>query len=187
LKLGRTFLSGGPLLEFSVDGVHIGDTRRLPAGGGTVEVTATARSLLPVHTLQIVQNGVVVAQTDDAHGTRTLTLRTSLPIKADSWLCARVSGPNYQPIAHHDTWSRGVFAHTSPIYVACGDHWSMADAAGLQYMLTLVGGSLDYIRQLSPQWPSAKVTHHHGEADHQAFLERPFREAEAALRARLGS
>jgi len=31
------------------------------------------------------------------------------------------------------------------------------------------------------------VTHHHGEADHQAYLERPFLEAEALLRARLGT
>jgi hypothetical protein len=53
-------------------------------------------------------------------------------------------------------------------------------------MLTLVGGSLEYIRNLSPQWRADRVTHHHGEADHQAYLERPFRQAEAALRARLG-
>jgi hypothetical protein len=186
LKLGRTFLSGGPLLEFSVEGAQIGDTVQLPPGGGTVDVTATARSVLPVHTLQIIQNGVVVAQADEAAGARTLTLHTTLRVDAHSWLCARVAGPNYEPIAHHDTWSRGVFAHTSPIYVACGDEWSMADQAGLQYMLTLVGGSLAYIRHLSPQWPSGKVTHHHGEPDHQAFLERPFREAQAALRTRLG-
>jgi hypothetical protein len=91
------------------------------------------------------------------------------------------------PVAHHDVWSRGVFAHTSPIYVACGDRdWVMADPAGLQYMLTLVGGSLDYIRHLSPQRRPGTVTHHHGEADHQAHLERPFLEAQAVLRARLG-
>jgi hypothetical protein len=62
----------------------------------------------------------------------------------------------------------------------------MADKAGLQYMLTLVGGSLDYIRHLSPQYRRGTVTHHHGEADHQAFLERPFLQAQALLRARLG-
>ncbi|MDQ6672685.1 MAG: CehA/McbA family metallohydrolase [Chloroflexota bacterium] len=186
LGLGRTFLSGGPLLEFSVDGTQIGDTLRLPPGGGSVEVSATARSVLPVHTLQIVQNGEVVAQTDQLAGARSLTLQTTLRVAADSWLVARVSGPNYAPIAHHDVWARGVFAHTSPIYVACGDHWEMAERAGLEYMLTLVGGSLEYVRQLSPRRQSGTVTHHHGEADHQAYLQRPFLEAQAALRARLG-
>ena len=79
-----------------------------------------------------------------------------------------------------------MFAHTSPIYVACGGEWAMADQAGLQYMLTLVGGSPDYIRHLIPQRQPGRVTHHHGEADHQACLERPYLEAELALRARLG-
>jgi hypothetical protein len=96
-----------------------------------------------------------------------------------------VGGPNYQPIGHFDTWSRGIFAHTSPIYIACGDAWSMADQAGLQYMLTLVGGSLEYIRQMSPQRPAGTVSHQHGQPDHLGYLERPFLEAQAALRARL--
>src|SRR5205085_117308 len=90
LRLGRTFHSGGPLLEFSVDGAVIGDTLRLPAHGGSVEVHAVARSIFPVHTLQIVRNGEVVAQTDDPNGARELTLRTHVAIDADSWLCARV-------------------------------------------------------------------------------------------------
>ena len=61
----------------------------------------------------------------------------------------------------------------------------MADRSGLQYMLTLVGGSLEYVRQLSPQWRPGTVTHHHGEPDHQAYLERPLLEAQAALLRRL--
>jgi hypothetical protein len=187
LKLGRTFLSGGPLLELSIDGAEIGDTVRLPDGGGTVEVRATAQSVLPVHTLQIVQNGEVVAQSDEPRGSRSLGLQAKLSIEQNSWVCARVAGPNYDPIAHHDVWSRGVFAHTSPIYVACGDEWSMTDDAGLHYLLTLVEGSLEYLRNVSPQWHNGTVTHHHLEADHAAYLERPFLEARAALNARLDS
>jgi hypothetical protein len=185
LRLGRTFLSGGPLIELTVDGAQIGDTVHLPAGGGTVQVRATARSTLPVHTLQIVQNGQVIAQTDEANGARTLNVDVTVRVKASTWLCARTGGPEYKPVAHHDVWGRGVFAHTSPVYVACGEQWTMSDSAGLQYMLTLVGGSLEYIRQLSPQRHPERTMHHHGEADHLQFLERPFLEAQAALRARL--
>jgi hypothetical protein len=184
LRSGRTFLSGGPLLEFSADGVDIGDTLRL-SGPGRVQVQATARSILPMHTLQIVCNGEVVAQSDAGGGARVLSVREDLPIDRHSWLCARVGGPNYTPLRHHDTWARGVFAHTSPIYVAVGDDWSMADQAGLQYMLTLVEGGLAYVRELAPRRPRHLVRHHHGEADHQAFLERPFLEARSALRSRL--
>jgi hypothetical protein len=185
LRLGRTFLSGGPLLEFSVDGVEIGGTVRLPAGGGTLSVAAHAGSILPIHTLQIVHNGQVVAQTDEPAGARTLTLRAEVPVDGHGWLCARVGGPNYEPVQHHDVWARGVFAHTSPIYVAVGADWSMADRDGLQYMLTLVEGGLAYVRDLAPRRPVGRVRYHHGEDDHQAFLERPFLEAQAALHARL--
>ena len=60
----------------------------------------------------------------------------------------------------------------------------MSDPSGLQYLLTLVGGSLEYIRSMSPRRRPDSVTHHHPEADHDAYLERPFLEAQAALRAR---
>jgi hypothetical protein len=184
LKRGRTFVSGGPLLEFTVEGARIGDTLRLPPGGGTVEVVARARSIIPVHTLQIVERGRVVAQTDEPSGARELSLRTKLRVDGHSWLCARVSGPDYQAVPHHDCWTRGVFGHTSPIYVACGGEWELADPRGLEYMLTLVEGSLQYIRGLAPRRPPGTV-HHHGQPDHQAFLERPFLEARELLHRRL--
>src|SRR3954468_2932403 len=87
-------------------------------------------------------------------------------VRADSWLCARVGGPDYAPVAHHDVWSRGIFAHTSPIYLPCGQDWTMADPAALNYLQPLVSGSLEYIRGMSQQWAPGTVSHHHGEADH---------------------
>jgi len=108
-----------------------------------------------------------------------------VPIARDSWLCARVGGPNYEQLLHHDVWQRGVFAHTSPIYVASGEAWAQSNAAGLQYLLTLVDGSLEYMRHIAPRHATERVTHHHGEHDHQAWLERPFLEARPALTERL--
>jgi hypothetical protein len=185
LRAGRTFLSGGPLLECSVDGAAIGDTVKLPASGGTVEVHARAQSILPIHTLQVIHNGEVVADTTDLHGTRELNLQAQVGVSGPGWICARVGGPNYQQLKHHDVWNRGIFAHTSPIYLACGDRSDPADRDSLQYMLTLVEGSLEYVRRTAPRHRHGAVTHHHGEADHRAYLERPFLEALSALRERL--
>jgi hypothetical protein len=185
LKLGRTFLSGGPLIELRADGADLGDTVSLPAGGGSVEVVARASSSIPVHTLQLVQNGAVVAETVEPNGARQLELRTRLEVKAHGWVCARVGGPQYAGTVHHDVWTRGVFAHTSPIYFGVGGEWAMTDPAGLQYMLTLVEGSLQYVRELSPRRRPGTALHHHGEPDHQAYLERPFLEAREALHQRL--
>lgn len=194
MRAGRTFLSGGPLLELSVEGRDIGDTVTLPRSGGTVEVAAVARSTLPVHTLQLVR-GVpgqpdgcgyeVVAQTDEPSGSGELRLTARVPFAEHGWLCARVGGPNYELVKHNDVWQRGVFAHTSPIYVACGDDWRLADPAGLSYMLTLVDGALRYIRELAPIRRREIALHHHGEPDHQAWLERPFLQAVEALHRRM--
>jgi hypothetical protein len=61
----------------------------------------------------------------------------------------------------------------------------MFDPAAAQYMLTLIDGSLAYLREMAPRYVPGSVTHHHGEADHQQFLERPFQEAQAALHRRM--
>ena len=71
--------------------------------------------------------------------------------------------------------------------MSCGGDWQRQDRAGLQYLLTLVDGSLEYIRHTAPHHAHGTVTHHHGEDDHQAWLERPFLEARAALTSRLGA
>ncbi len=181
---GRTFLSGGPIIHLSVDGREIGDTVVL-SGAGTVEVEAWAESILPINTLQIVQDGRVVASSESSGGTRRLEIRERLSVDGHTWIAARCGGPDYEGMAHHDGWQRGVFAHTSPVYVAVGGEWDMHDPATFQYMLTLIEGDLAYIRESSGQHMHGSVTHHHGEDDHIAYLERPFIEAQNAIHQRM--
>ena len=186
LVAGRTFMSGGPIISLSVDGYAIGDTVPLAGNGGMVEVEAWAESIFPIHTLEIVQQGRVVASTEDHMGTRRLELKTRIKVDGHTWLAARVSGPGYtNPIQHHDEWRRGVMAHTSPVYVACGGDWWLFNQETAQYMLTLIEGSLSYIRELGPRDQAGTVTHHHGEEDHEAYLERPFLEARTAIHRRM--
>jgi len=188
LSAGRTFLSGGPLIGLTVEGQEIGDTVQLPPAGGTVEVHAWAESIFPISVLEIVQAGKVVARTEVKNGTRRLEIRERVTVTGNSWIAARAGGQNgefYQAIPQRDVWDRGIFAHTSPVYLACGGDWRMFDPRVAQYMLTLIDGSLTYIRKHSRRHPTGQVTHHHGEADHQAYLERPFLEAQAALHKRL--
>ena len=173
MAAGRTYLSGGPLLELSVDGLDIGDTLRLPEGGGTVTVRACAESILPIHSLQIVQAGEVVAETRDVAGARRLDLTADVHVTEDSWIAARTGGPNYfDAPEHHDGWHRKRFGHTSPVYVTTGEgDWSMWSDETARYMLTLIDGSVQYIRQRSTQYPAGHAVHHHGHDDHQAYLE----------------
>ena len=182
---GRTFLSGGPIIHLSVDGMEVGDTLSM-SGPGSVEVEAWTESVLPVFSLEIVQNGQVVARTESLSGSRRLELKEKIRIDEHSWIAARTGAFDYFDIVpHHDGWNRGVFAHTSPIYVACGGEWDMFDPATAQYMLTLIDGDLSYIRDTAGVRPPGSVTHRHGEDDHLAYLQRPFLEARDAIMSRM--
>jgi len=193
LRSGNTILSGGPLLRFTVDGQPIGSLLTLGTNGGTVEVEAVATSIFPIHTLEIVQ-GIgaqarggeqirVVASAEEANGARELRVRTTLKIDGTTWLCARCAGPQYTAVKHYDSWGRGIMAHTSPVYIACGGPYDLFNPDTLHYMLTLIDGSLQYVRKRAPQWGHCQTTHHHGGSDeeHLAYLERPFREAREAI------
>ena len=182
---GRTFLSGGPIIHLSVDGREVGDTLTI-SSPGSVEVEAWSESILPVFSLEIVQDGRVVARTDSRSGARRLQLREKIRVDGHTWIAARTGAFDYFDIVQHlDVWNRGVFAHTSPIYVACGGDWDMFDSATAQYMLTLIDGDLTYIRETAGVRPVGSVTHRHGEADHLTYLQRPFLEARDAILSRM--
>ena len=184
---GRTFLSGGPMIHLSVEGRRVGDTVEM-SGPGTVEVEAWAESVIPINTLEIIVNGRVVASSESSGGTRRLELKDSVRVDGHSWISARCGGQGYfDGISHHDVWTRGIFSHTSPIYVACGGDWAMFDAQAAQYMLTLIEGGMTYIRENAARHAPGSVTHHHGEEDHMAYLLRPFEEAQDAVRRRMSS
>ena len=85
----------------------------LPGNGGTVEVLVEAGSMLPIHILEVVQEGRVVASSAEAKGARKLSLKAEVTIDGHSWLAARCSGPNYfEGMPHYDGWGRGIMAHT---------------------------------------------------------------------------
>jgi hypothetical protein len=185
VRAGRTILSGGPLIDFRVDGAEAGDTVRIN-GSGTVSVSTVAESIFPFNTLQVVCNGVVVAEAVDDNGTRRLAVDAEVPIEGDGWLAARCGGAGYwNSKSHLGPWERGVFAHTSPVYVATGPgDWSRFDQNQARRMVTMIEGGLQRIRS-SRQYPLDRITHHHGEQDHMAYLERPFLEALELVQARL--
>src|SRR5690348_1836368 len=178
VRSGRTFLSGGPLVTLSVDGRQPGDTVAL-SGPGTVSVHATVRSIFPLGSLEVVRNGEIVMKAD-AGGGRQAEISGELRIDGNSWLACRAFGTVY----HLDEWSGRVFGDTVSVPVACGGEWAMTDPEGLRYIRTLVEGARDYVRHTAVRRSDQLTTHHHGEADHLAWLERPFAEALRALDAR---
>ncbi len=116
LKAGRTFVTNGPLLRISVDGKEPGSEVRLAEGSpAKVHVEAEAVSVIPIETLDLVQDGKVVASipaVDPWHA----KISADIPVERSGWLAARVSGPENQ----HLLLDSFVYAHTSPIYLKTG-------------------------------------------------------------------
>jgi hypothetical protein len=179
-------MSSGPQIDLAVDGAGIGDTVRLPSGGGTVTVRATARCIFPMFRLEVVLRGRVIASAESATGARELSLEEEVPVDdGPGWLCARVCGGGPEYLTHHrDCWQRAIMAHSSPVYISCGRGENMADRAALEYTRELVGRARSYVTAMASADTGPDVLHHH-RGDHRRFLIRPFEEADAALDRRL--
>ena len=131
------------------------------------------RGIFRLRSLEIVWNGEVVARAQANRDGRPSSSR-------NSGSTGKRGSPAGLGVDNHlDEWGRPVFAHTSPVYVACGGDWAMADHRGPRYIRTL-SGAREYVRHTAVRRGPAHH-HHHGQPDHLAWLERPFDEALRAL------
>src|SRR5262249_18138885 len=122
-----------PLLTFTVDGHIPGDEIRLPAEGGTVEVNASAQSIVPLEKLEVYFNGKVIESSNGA------PIRKRIPIDRSGWITLRATHSKPQhPI--DDTY---VVGETSPIYVYTGSQGIRAK----DYADYFIGWNEDIIKQ----------------------------------------
>jgi hypothetical protein len=167
IRAGRTISTSGPLMELWVDGHPIGDTIRMSAAGGTVEIRAIAESFWPLESLEVLCNGQVVQRVKAAQGERVLAIQEKLKVPGSGWIAARCMGADRQRAGLPA-------AHTSPVYVQCGDTRAF-DGPAAQHMLSLVEGGREYL---------TTIASHFDEASRKRML-KLFDEARAELRGRL--
>lgn len=141
VRAGRTFASSGPVVDIIVEGRGIGDTIRMPANGGTLEVHAMAESFWPLGKVEIVHNGRVVACKRTAKGSRKLCIKERIRVGGSGWVAARCSGYARHPGAYTG-------AHTSPVYIKCGQTRAF-DGSAAEHMLALVEGGIEYMNTLA--------------------------------------
>ena len=133
LKKGRSFVTSGPLLTFTVNGRGPGDKLQFPSGGQTsVDVEAEAVSIVPMERLEIVQNGEVVFS-EAASDPRHVRLKTRVPVARSGWIAARVIGPG----AQHLTMNKYVYAHSNPVRLMRGTE-APSSPADARYFLTWI-------------------------------------------------
>jgi hypothetical protein len=124
LRAGRTFVTNGPLIDFTVNGLPPGS--EIEANRGTPLVARAKASGLVGHSapvlLEIIALGEVIAsQVPDDAPIGELVMEATLPPGEALWVAARVTGAN------------GSAAHTTPVYVTRPGqrHWNRAQAPGI--------------------------------------------------------
>jgi hypothetical protein len=144
VRAGHTFTTTGPLVDLTVEGKHPGDELSLPAGGGTLHVSALAEAVVPFNALEIVVNGRVVAERRSEAGTYRCQLDEAIQVPGSAWVAARVTSTTHGWVGS----PRIVAAHTTPVYVVAGGEelFSPNDAS---FMLRIVEGGLAWVDTLA--------------------------------------
>jgi TolB protein len=112
LRAGRSFVSNGPLLEFTVGTAAPGQA--VARGSGTQRWQLTVHSAVPVDTVEIVVNGAVVERRAGfaLPGSQRYTGTITLP--DGGWVAARATGPAIRAWPAMDSYA---YAHTSPVWI----------------------------------------------------------------------
>ena len=116
IKAGRTFVTNGPILTFSVNGQGPGAEIALADGVHPLTARVSLRSIVPVDHLEIVANGAIVATLPLRDAGLSADTTVTLPVSRSAWFTLR---------AYHSRSSPAVldlypFATTSPVYVTVG-------------------------------------------------------------------
>jgi hypothetical protein len=108
MKVGRTFITNGPMLTLTVNGALPGDELKVARNAST---RIRARAWAPANigspkTLELIAHGQVI-RSIESHNPDQEELKLDFTIKADAgqWIAARVTSHN------------GALAHTTPVYV----------------------------------------------------------------------
>ncbi|MCH2306207.1 MAG: CehA/McbA family metallohydrolase [SAR202 cluster bacterium] len=192
VSLGKTFMTAGPIIDFTVNGHEPGSTVKINPSG-YVDVVASAESVLPIHRLDVLMGGEIVGTAFSEEGTYKLEIKKKIKVDSNNWFAIRVGSPSYYGPPKNDTLKffasggagRGIYAHTGPIYVACENSWWMFDPEVTKHMLELIEGDLSYINNIAGRYPNGLVTHRHTESEHLDYLSQPFIEAREAINNRI--
>jgi hypothetical protein len=136
VRRAETFVTYGPLLEFSVEGQPMGSTLHLPASGGTVDIHwETASTTVPMSRVELVVSGEIresiACQPWQDRGHFTLRVEKS------GWLALLVRG-------HYPDQPEIIVAHSSAVMALAAGSPLLA-AADAVTILEQIEGSMAYL------------------------------------------
>jgi hypothetical protein len=139
VRRAETFVTYGPLLEFSVDGKPMGSCIEMKANGGTVDISwQVASTTVPMTRVELIVNGEIreslSVAPDNASG------HWSFKVSKSSWLALLVRG------CYADK-PEIIAAHSSPVMVKVEGTEMMAAADALT-ILEQIEGALAYLNTI---------------------------------------
>jgi len=105
-----------------------------------MEVQTEVNSFVPIHRLEVMLNGHVVAARMESSGARKLILKEKIKVTDSCWLLARC--------ASRFSGVMETMAHTSPVYVQAGGEEVFSPAARA-YAMSLIDGAKTWAQNLA--------------------------------------
>ena len=127
LKAGKSIVTNGPVIGFSVNGKLPGDRINISPSGETLNYSAFLRSPVPLEFLEVIWNGKVVATHTLLDSKRFADVTGKIKVKGPGWIVLRAGSRT----PHPDLMDLYPFATTNPVYVETPDqtHFRSAEAA----------------------------------------------------------
>jgi TolB protein len=137
LRLGRTYMSTGPLLDFRINGGGPGATIRLDEKGGTLNIEARAVSIAPLSKIVIYRNGEPWKDVPPAG------LKEAVNVNSPGWYALYAEGEPYR-------WLDAEYpqALTNAIFVTVGEK-ELRKRESAEYLIRWV----DKLRKMAEEWP----------------------------------
>lgn len=145
VRAGKTFVTYGPLMEFSVEGEQMGNYIRLPATGGTLNVEwKLATVTTPLSKAELVVNGetrevvsLPVPASSVSDSPNKAEGNFSVKMDKSGWIALRVRG------GYADK-NEIIIAHSSPVMVEVEDSQIFAEADAIT-ILEQIEGTIAFI------------------------------------------
>jgi hypothetical protein len=141
---GRSFISNGPLVEFRVNQHIPGESVRLPAGGGPLELEARIWSWLPLSRAVVWHNGKPWKEVTLNSDRLTADWRSKADLSASGWFSLTVEGERAP--GGDGSYPQAV---SNPVRVYVGDQ-KIRNRQSAEYFIKWI----DKLRGMAEQWPA---------------------------------
>ena len=146
-RAGRSFVSAGPLVYFTLDGKDPGEEIHLEAGTHTMRAVAEVKSITPIELIELLFNGDVVATLEPEGEPLEAVLDEEISVSKSGWFGVRARAE----FARHPIRRPYPFAATNPIRVLV-DNKPIRSRADAEYFIDWMDRTLERALAMEDAW-----------------------------------